>query len=198
MLTSSLRYLCLFPAGWRGTGPCVEIALCLTGKKNTGQQRMSVKCVVLVLCARNRHDGWLITGCGSDDATPRARLCCLCLMQALIATHNLICAFSHCPFTDITCFVFSLETVSWPSAALIPSGSGRSRLRGAWRKQQDGTTWPVLSLSGCRLNSAVPLAKRAEKIKPVQRKVKMEKLWMNVEWERIWGNKKWQRWEGSK
>lgn len=48
-----------------------------TKKKHTEQQRMSVKCVLFVLCARNRYDGSLITGCGSDDATPRARLCCL-------------------------------------------------------------------------------------------------------------------------
>lgn len=88
-------YLSVFLAGWKGTGPCVEIVLCLSGEKNTAQQRMSVKCVVLVQCARNRHDGWLITGCGSDDATPRARLCCLCLMQALIATPDLIRAFFY-------------------------------------------------------------------------------------------------------
>lgn len=92
-------YLHLFLAGWKGTGPCMEIVLCPSGtKKSTAQQRMSVQCVVLVLCARNRHDGWLITGCGSDDGTPLARLCCLCLMQALTATRDRICAFLCCCF----------------------------------------------------------------------------------------------------
>lgn len=80
--------------------------VCLGGKKNTEQQRMSVKCVLFVLCARNRHDGSLIAGCGSDDATPRARLCCLCLMRALIATPDPICV---CFFGLFVFLLFFME-----------------------------------------------------------------------------------------
>lgn len=139
---------------------------------------------MFVLCARNRHDGWLIAGCGSDDATPRASLCCLCPLQALIATPDLICTFLYCFFFygdghHVVC-VQSGNSRFYPLWLWT-----RSRRHGAWRKQRDRTTWPVLSLSGCRLHSVVPLAKRAEKIKPVQRRVKMKKLWMKVERERI-------------
>lgn len=195
------RYLYLLVgaglAGWKGTGPCMETVLFMSGEKNnTAQQRLSVKCVVLVLCARNRHDGWLIAGCGSDDGTPSCSSLLMllfvvcCLMRALMATPDLMCAFFFLLVffylfmeTDITCFVFSLETVSWPSTAFIPSGSGRSRRHGAWRQQHDGTAWPALSLSGCGWHSVAPLAKRAGKIKPVQRERKMKTLGMKVEWE---------------
>lgn len=79
--------------------------LCLSGGGDK-QQRMSVKCVLFVLCARNRHDGSLIAGCGSDDATPRARLCCLCLMRSLIATPDPICVFF---LVSLGFFVFFME-----------------------------------------------------------------------------------------
>lgn len=135
----NLLYLHLFLTGGKGgSGPCVERnCACLAG--GTEQQRMSVKCVLFVLCARNRHDGSLIAGCGSDDATPRARLCCLCLMRSLIATPDPICVVFFW-FLCFFCFFYGgghhvIHVQSGnglvSSTALLPSGCGRSRRHGA-------------------------------------------------------------------
>lgn len=156
MTITKNKILMLIPVWWRSRTftflwqdgkvlvHALKCVLCLSGERTQrNNERVSNVLRLFSVPGIDMMDGWLPA---AAQMTQRVCLCCLCLIRALMATRDPIWACFFCFFflmeTDITWFVFGLETVSWPSTALIPSGSGRSRRHGAWRSAFE---WPPLS-----------------------------------------------------